>query len=102
MVAPNNHSVYDNSENTVLGIFWGILFIVHGELSKNLKGPLLFAQGYLWLPLATTWLLLVIENLMFKACLEVYYLILMKDSLKSLKVHHWSLLITISCPIATI
>ena len=71
---------------------------MHRELSQNFKGSLLFAHGYQWLSLATTWLSMVIGNLMFKAYFEVYYLILMKDGLKSLKVHHWLPLVTIRCP----
>ena len=46
----------DNREFDVLGIFWGVLFIVGGGELMIIEDPSLSAHGYQLLPLATSYL----------------------------------------------
>ena len=88
----------DHKEFNDSAIFWGVLLIVGQAKLQNIEDSSLVILGYQLLPLATSKLMGDSKDLMIQPYFEVFYSLLEWESFRTLKIHHWSSLITNCCP----
>ena len=89
----------DNKEFNDSAIFWGVLLIAGGWKLQNIEDSSLVILGYQLLPPATN--KLMGDNKEFNDSVifwGVFYSLLAGKNFRTLKIHHWSSLVTKCCP----